>query len=175
MKIPPLRLLLLLLSATTLTLSSQTRVDIKFKQNPVFGVSTNDVNATFAGTALTIGADVVITGGSGVYTYRWYQGEKVIGTDGTLSVEAPGDYFLDVRDQCDCLQTVVFHVLLASSVDGLWSDDATQTTVFDSQGRLVKVINGSSLDSSQLPGGVYIINRTDRNGKVSTRKITISQ
>jgi hypothetical protein len=140
-------------------------------QNPPFGVSVNEVSASYDGIPLTIGADVVITGGSGVYNYRWYKGETELGTDAAISVNEPGDYFLDVKDQCDCLQTVVFHISTASSITGIELGKVVQTTVFNDKGQLIKVAAGDDADLQSLPKGLYVVNRVGENGAVETYKV----
>lgn len=151
---------------------AQSVVNMNVKQNPLFSVSTNDVSAVLEGQPLTLGADVVITGGSGVYTYQWYKGAEKLSTASTLVVGEPGEYSLDVKDQCDCLQTIAFHITGTSGIDAIDMNDVKQITVFNIKGQLVKVINGSSVDLTTLPRGQYIINKVDAEGNIASKKIT---
>lgn len=150
--------------------NAQAIVNMNLKQNPVFGVSTNDVSATLEGQPLTLGAEVVITGGSGVYTYCWYMGSTVVGTSATLEVTEPGEYTLDVKDQCDCLQTVKFHIAGTSDISEIALGAVKQTVVFTTDGRLVKVAEGNAI--ATLPRGQYIVKMVDAEGRVVSKKIT---
>lgn len=165
--------LLMLLSCVfgDMKASAQSIVNMNLVQNPPFGVSVNEVSASYDGIPLTIGADVVITGGSGVYSYRWKKGETELGTSATITVSEAGDYSLDVKDQCDCLQTVVFHITIAASVTSAELGKIVQTTVFNDKGQLIKVFNGSEADLRSLPKGLYLVNRVGENGIVETIKI----
>lgn len=154
-----------------LSLSAQSVVNMNLVQNPVFSVSTNEVSATIDSSPLTLGADVVITGGSGVYTYRWYMGDIEIHTNPTLTVKMPGDYYLDVKDQCDCVQTIVFHVSPSSGVNSVELGKVVQTTIFNAKGQLVRVVNGDNQDLPSLPKGIYVVNRVDEKGTIETHKI----
>lgn len=149
---------------------AQAIVNMNLKQNPVFGVSTNDVSATMDGQPLTLGADVVITGGSGTYSYRWYKGATELGTSATLEVRDPGEYALDVKDQCDCLQTVLFHITGTAGIDAITADKAVQTVVFTLDGRMLQVNDGNSI--TPLPQGQYIIKQVDAEGRIASKKIT---
>lgn len=151
---------------------AQSVVNMNFKQNPVFGVSTNDVSAVLDGQPITIGGDIVVTGGSGVYSYRWYQGDNVLSTESTITIGEPGEYALDIKDQCDCLQTVLFHITGTSGIDAIDLNDVKQITVFNIKGQLVKVINGQFVDLSNLPSGQYIINKVDAKGNIASKKVT---
>lgn len=150
---------------------AQSVVNMSVKQNPLFSVSTNDVSAVLDGQPLTLGADVVITGGSGVYTYQWYKGSEKISTASTIQIGEPGEYSLDVKDQCDCLQTIAFHITGTAGVEAIAVDDVKQINVFSLNGQLVKVINSSKCDLESLPQGQYIINMVSTDGRVSVKKV----
>ncbi len=152
---------------------AQALINMGFEQNPLFGVSANDVTAVIDGTELQLGADIVITGGSGNYTYRWYTATEELGDGATLTVAEPGEYAVDISDECGCVQTVAFHIGDAAGMSGVPASGVKQTAVFDESGVLVKVFNGASYDSSSLRSGVYIVNKTGADGKVSVSKILI--
>lgn len=172
---------------------SQAWVDINVHQNPLFEVSTNSVNAALPeGAELKVGGDIVVKGGSGTYSYRWYaQGGGDLGTEPTLIITEPGKYFLDISDTCDCLQTVEFNVTLTSVSDVVADTvsitpnptdgyiefpgfEAVQLTATSLTGRLAALLNGaafSSADLSHLAPGAYIIILTDKEGKTLSAKI----
>lgn len=179
-----------------LTTLAQSIVEINVDQNPVFEVSTNVVNATFPedGGTMTLGADLVITGGSGNYAYRWYTPEGVeLGNESTISVENEGAYKLDVTDECDCLQTVEFNVSTASvndiranvfhitpnpaeSIVEFGGIQAEQMALTSMNGQLAAVISASGAtfdkaDVSFLAPGTYIVTLTDALGKIYTSKL----
>lgn len=155
-----------------LNAAAQSIVNMELVQNPPFGVSVNEVSATYDGMPLTLGANVVITGGSGVYDYRWAKGETVLGASATITVDEPGDYTLDVKDRCDCRQTVVFHITKVAFVNAAELGKIVQTTVFNDKGQLVRVFNGPDVNLDSLPKGLYLLNRVGENGSVKTIKMT---
>ena len=59
-------------------LCAQTIINLDFKQNPIFEVSTNNVDTALPddGTPLTLGADLTVAGGSGVYFSAEYAGKR---------------------------------------------------------------------------------------------------
>lgn len=144
---------------------------------------------------LFLGGDVVITGGSGEYTYRWSDASgNTLSTDATYYAQTPGTYRLDISDTCDCLQTVSFHVAIASldrveaeklKIAPIPTDGAVCISGFvavriaavDMSGRLVKVIESSSgmpmtdADFSELAVGQYILTLSDGNGKAATARL----
>jgi len=167
---------------------------MSFEQNELFEVSTNEVSAAIEGTPLLLGADIVVTGGSGTYTYRWYTERGFLTDQPTLTVGEPGEYYLDVSDQCDCLQTVAFHI---SGTSGLTQTDAvnftygpnptqgtihfntpipiTQVSVFSERGTLCSLFTNrheiKTVDLSQLPPGNYILHILFADKRLSTHKI----
>ncbi len=163
-------LFLLLLAVFAVESQAQSIVNLNLKQNPLFSVSTNEVVAVMEGKEIVLGADIVISGGSGNYTYRWYTSDGELGTDKYLTIQKTGEYLLDIKDECDCMQTVAFHITGTDGVDNVPVDAIVQTVVFTVNGRLVKVSKGSVVDTSSLPNGVYVINRVGKNGKIDVRK-----
>lgn len=186
----------LALAATGFACFGQAIVSMPVVQNPLFGVSTNEVNATYPenSSSLTLGGDLVITGGSGTYSYRWYDNTgNDLGNESTLQVSAPGSYLLDIEDTCDCLQTVRFNLSIASvdeihasdvsirfnSTDGqveIVGFDPVQLSAVDMSGRLAAVIDHGGMvfhtvDLSFIPGGVYIITLTDSFGSDTSLKL----
>lgn len=165
------------------------------EQNPLFEVSTNHVNvSTGDNNAVTLGGDLVIKGGSGTYSYRWYSAsDPELGNESTLTVNTPGVYMLDITDTCDCNQTVEFNVSNAAvsdiacgtlrlspnptegpvAVDGF---DAVQIAVTGMSGRMECLVdcNGSIIrdfDLSHLPSGQYIVTLSDAEGHVAVARL----
>ena len=192
------RILFLLLSVVVASgfIVAQTRIEMPVNQNPPFEVSVSEVILDFTAPSMTLGGDVVATGGSGSYIYRWYNGEKEIGTDATLVITEPGEYKLDIKDACDCLNTVIFSVKSAS-VEGVETEgfalypnpikdkltikageiDLRQVNIVSVSGRLLLVATDfdlkdeNEIDLSSLPGGEYIVNCVVGDNNVITRKV----
>lgn len=175
---------------------AQSVVEVVVPQNPLFEVSTNVVNTGFndSSATLTIGGNIVVKGGSGTYTYRWYTPSgNELGTDRTLTVDAVGKYLLDISDSCDCMQTIEFNVETNSV--GTVEDrtvtvtpnptsgyveftgfEAAQLTATNMAGQLSLLIDGdgrvfSSANLSALAPGAYILILTDSEGKTFSSKI----
>lgn len=189
--------LLIIFALASLMTSAQTVIDMTFVQNPPFEVSTNDVTASLDHGPLSLGADVVITGGSGTYAYRWYTTDgQTLSTENLLKVTEAGEYLLDVTDQCDCLQTIAFHItgVVPAGIHSLratdvisydassaridFSADAAiyQTCIVAANGRLCRVAttyDGSldHIDLSTLTPGAYIVQAIMADGNVLTHKI----
>ena len=74
------------LAAVVSVCAAQTIVRMPVKQNPIFAVSTNKVELTMPtdGGGVILGGNVVIEGGSGNYSYRWYSPDgKELGNEPT--------------------------------------------------------------------------------------------
>lgn len=177
---------------------SQSIVEMKVaqEQNPLFEVFANDVNLSINDSSpeAELGAGIVIKGGSGSYSFRWYtEDENELGSDETLTITSPGIYLVDISDTCDCLQTIRFNVSPAS-VNDIDQDNITvypnptqglihikgsetiQVTGVDMAGRLVLLIDREGeiieeADLSSLPSGIYFITLTDVYGKKNTFRI----
>lgn len=188
------------LSAIILTSSAanaQSLVEIPIKQNPPFEVSTNHVSVGLDANpgTLTIGGDIVVTGGSGSYSYHWYTPAGTeLGTDRSLTVSSLGTYLLDIKDTCDCIQTVNFQVMDGAGVRGVEVEnlivspnptdgyigfngvEIVQLTAVNMGGQLSALIDGdgtafTSADLSQLPSGNYVLLLTGADGKFYASKI----
>lgn len=190
-------LLLIMFALASFMAHAQTVIDMTFVQNPLFEVSTNDVTASLDQGSLSLGADVVITGGSGTYTYRWYTTDgQTLASDSSLEVTAAGEYLLDVTDQCDCLQTIAFHITgqvpagihSLRAADVISYDDTSATIRFSSDaaiyqacivaanGRLCRVATAydgslSHIDLTTLTPGAYVVQAIMSDGNVLTHKI----
>lgn len=186
------------LTAVVSVCAAQTIVRMPVKQNPLFAVSTNKVELTMpaGGGGLILGGNVVIEGGSGNYSYRWYSPTGTeLGTESTCQVNEAGTYMLDVTDSCDCLQTVEFNLASAgigsTEVEGMKIGpnptsgviyisgfDAVRVAAIDMSGRLAAVAEGDgtaleSVDFSGLAQGEYILTLADGDGRMVTHRIII--
>ena len=188
----------IMFAAASCLCSAQSVVKIPVAQNPLFEVSTNNVAVSIpdGDSGATLGGDLVVTGGSGHYTYRWYDASNAnLGSDATLSILTPGIYYLDINDTCDCLQTIEFNVTTASldavsmsqaititpnptsgpiEIDGI---DAVQIAIVSMAGRMEALIvshDGTpihSADLGSLAHGQYIVTLTDAQGTTSVCKL----
>lgn len=188
----------IMFAAASCLCPAQSVVKIPVAQNPLFEVSTNNVAVSIpdGDSGATLGGDLVVTGGSGNYTYRWYDATNTdLGNDATLSILSPGLYYLDINDTCDCLQTIEFNVTTASidavsmsstiniipnpasgpiEISGI---DAVQIAIVSMAGRMEALIvshDGTpihSTDLSDLARGQYIVTLTDAQGTTSVSKL----
>ena len=186
--------LLITLSLACGTFNAQTLITMPVKQNPPFEVSVKEVFLEFVAPSITIGGDVVVTGGSGSYSYRWYSGSDKIGDDALLTIEEAGVYDLYIDDTCDCVQRVSF-IVTPSSVEGVGTDfagvypnpvddrlvisgiKAVQVNILSIAGQLESVYadfgdeEQIELNVSALPAGDHIVNIVTSEHKVVTKKI----
>lgn len=147
--------------------NAQSLIRIPFAQNPPLVVSTESVSITIPEGGLELGADLLIEGGDGMYTYRWTRNNESIGTESTLFVDGPGDYFLEITDGKGCKRSVkftvadptgieveqasllsVYPVLTEGEVSIKYSfdDRLEQVSVVSMDGKLVRVYNAASLE-----------------------------
>lgn len=181
--------------AVALGASAQAVVKMPVAQNPPFGIVVEQLNLTLPEGGLTLGANAVISGGSGKYSYAWYDSANtLLGTDATLNVTAPGNYRLDVKDSCDCLLTVDFTVggagvdAVALPSLSVWPNptsgivnidgcNAASVALLDTGGKLSAVFVPAaaealrSIDISSRPAGCYILCITDVDGATAATRI----
>lgn len=176
--------------------SAQSVVEMRINQNPLFEIFTDQVNTALPaeGGQLLLGANLVVKGGSGEYTYRWYDDTgSTLGETETITVYDEGKYHLDISDTCDCMQTVTFDVTTAGVSDPSFAQfyvspnpttghvefsatPAVQLTAISTSGMLCALVdNGGeafvSADLSQLAPGTYIITLTGVDNKVYVARI----
>lgn len=188
----------ILLTTAGLSSSAQSVVKIPVVQNPLFEVSTNQVALAFPDGAesVELGGDLVVIGGSGRYTYRWYDTTgATLGNESTLSIPEGGTYYLDIHDTCDCLQTIEFNISTASIESTTLSQqititpnpttgpveiagfDAVQIAAVNMAGRMEALLVATdgmpihNADFGTLARGHYIITLTDREGNISVRRL----
>ena len=187
----------LLTAAAACGCAAQSVVKIDVVQNPLFEVSTHSVSLPFPDgtTSLTIGGDLVVKGGSGNYSYRWYDtAGTTLGTSKVLTVNNEGLYLLDIEDTCECVNTIQFAVGVSSVNTAITHQnisispnptpgpveiagfDAVQLSAVSMSGRVEAIINydGAIIrqaDLSHLSGGQYIIVLTDAEGNTTMSKL----
>lgn len=147
--------------------NAQSLIRLPFVQNPPLMVSTESVSVTMPEGGLELGAELVIEGGDGMYTYNWTQNNESLGTGATLFISKQGDYYLEITDGKGCKRGVKFSVVdptgikaeqasflsvypvltegevtVKSSLDDLLE----QVSVVSMDGKLVRVYNVSSME-----------------------------
>ena len=193
----PLLLILLFLPIGTGGLLAQTIVRMQIQQNPPFSVVAPTLTITMPDEGIELGADVVVTGGSGNYSYLWLDAAgRTLGTEPTLLVTLPGTYTLRVSDECQCEHQVVFDIT-SSALSTIYDSEAfrfypnpthgevwlrggsgiRQIAAIDMHGRLRKVATcgeGQSLtrfDLSTLPAGSYLLQCRRPDGEMLVQTI----
>lgn len=192
-------LLLYMLVGVVLSVRSQAVINMPFTQNPALTVSTQSAFLAFQEPGMELGADLVITGGSGTYRYRWTSNGAELGTEPTLYVTAMGVYSLEIFDTCDCEQTVTFHVNDGSGIESLEASackvypnpaadylivesgtgkEMKQVSLVAANGQLVKVFadvwgSKTMLSLDGIAPGQYLLNCVYDDEKVATSVIWI--
>ncbi|MCC6837435.1 MAG: gliding motility-associated C-terminal domain-containing protein [Bacteroidia bacterium] len=67
--------------------------------------STVNIDSAFCNTASGGINNLIVTGGTGTYSYQWFNGTTAVGTDSVLSNVSSGNYSLIVTDQAGCSDT----------------------------------------------------------------------
>lgn len=180
---------------------AQTVVTIPFHQNPSLKVTCDNVTFGMTDSGVNLGANVVITGGDGTYTYTWTtdSGEK-LGNESVLHVTEYGVYFLNVTDGAGCFISTKFTITKATDISAVQAGDfavitkakgiyilqsshidgLSQVSVTTIDGRLVKVLNSFIhynsqsvyIDLTSLPEGNYALYSV-LDEKVIVKKIRI--
>lgn len=147
--------------------NAQSLIRIPFAQNPPLVVSTENVSVTIPESGLELGADLLIEGGDGMYTYLWTLNNESVGTESTLFVDAPGDYYLEITDGKGCKRSVKFAVVDPTGIKeeqasllsvypvltkgevyikSSFNDRLGQVSVVSMDGKLVRVFNAALLE-----------------------------
>ncbi len=180
------------------TALSQSVINMPFEQNPVLSVSSETVYLQLSGEKMQLGADLVITGGSGTYTYKWENADVVLGTEATIEITEGGTYILTITDTCDCSVEVSFIVKDAGvselselvfdvypipaknymTVEAKGAKRISQVAIVSMQGRVVSVspeINASKtqIDVQDLVDGEYVLNCVYDDKTVETTTVII--
>ena len=192
-----LLLVVLLLLVGSGCLIAQTVIRMPIQQNPLFSIVAPTLSIVLPDDGITLGADVVVTGGSGNYSYLWLDAEsQVLSTESTLRVSRPGNYTLRVSDECQCESQVTFSIS-PSALANIHASEALriypnpthgevwlsagsgiiQIAAIDMQGRLQRVAACSlqeelrRFDLSKLPAGSYVIQCRRQDGALLVQTI----
>ena len=177
-------------------IGAQTVINLDFRQNPLFEISTDNVTAALPGdgTSLTLGADLTIKGGSGTYTYAWTDADGApLGDTSSLTVDAPGAYTLTVSDQCECSHEVLFKVetagIDAATISGVTvtvngsertieGTEALQASLFSPSGVMTALYTPatpvSTFSFGNVEPGIYLMQIVTADKTVITQKIKLS-
>jgi gliding motility-associated-like protein len=79
-------------------------ISITVNPNPVIA-STINIDSAFCNTNTGGINNVIVTGGTGSYSYQWFNNAIPVGTDSTLANVSSGNYTLIVSDQLGCTDT----------------------------------------------------------------------
>lgn len=178
-------------------LKAQTVIRMPIQQNPPFSVIAPSLSIVLPDDGITLGADVVVTGGSGNYSYSWLDANgQVLSTEPTLHVTTPGNYTLRVNDECQCELQVTFN-LTSSALASIYASEAlriypnpthgevwlsarsgiVQIAAIDMHGRLQRVAacpqqeELTRFDLSKLPAGNYILQCRRQDGALLVQTI----
>lgn len=177
-------------------LSAQTIINLDFRQNPLFEISTDNVTAALPGdgTPITLGADLTVKGGSGSYKYEWKNAAgTLLGESSSLTVDSPGSYVLTVSDQCECSHEVLFNVetsgIDAAVIPGVCitvsgseiiieGTEAVQASLFSPSGTMTSLLTPdaptSRLSFADAAPGIYILQIVSTDNTVITKKIKLT-
>lgn len=176
-------LLITLLSVTgraALPLCAQTLITVQMEQYPPLQVMAETVTVDLPPEGITLGSDLVVTGGDGSYRYAWTNASgQALGQSSTLAITAPGTYFLAVTDGHDCSVSTQFTVAPSTAVKAPATAQLRQIRLFDTKGQLVKTITPTGAHAAAhdlgLPAGVYVECSIYSDGRSDVRKITINR
>jgi hypothetical protein len=189
--------LLLLLSAFAVsTAQAQSVVSIPIIQHAPLQAVTDSATISLPAGGLTVGSSLTVTGGDGHYTYLWTNAEgQTLGSNATLHIADPGDYYLKVIDGAGCAVSVKFTANVSSGItpaqmqftiqrqgDQLAISPGTvvkQVRIVNMGGSLMREVSCKHQQStvtvslSGLQQGPYAIAVVLSNGKTIIRRIII--
>lgn len=115
--------LFFVVTSCIITTKAQTIIKIPFLQPRPFQVSTLTDTLSLAGnTSVVLGSNLLLSGGSGQYTYAWMQNNVVLHTLPTFEVAQQGTYQLLVNDGAGCSALIQFVVLLNAGLSAEMDD-----------------------------------------------------
>lgn len=153
------KMVLAVMLAATTGMKAQTTIDIGVKQYPPLHVTAETVSVELPTEGITLGSDLTVEGGDGNYTYSWTLTDGTeIGTEETLSVYQPGDYYLTVADGQQCQVSTLFTATATSGI-------GTATTTKGS----ITVADGHAL--IQASKTIAQIRIADIDGRLAVRRM----
>ncbi|MCR5077225.1 MAG: hypothetical protein K6A82_04205 [Prevotella sp.] len=170
-------LLAVMLLMSVLT-KAQTVIGVSIDQNPPLTVIAETVMIGLPAGGLNAGSDISVEGGDGRYTYIWTDGDgRILGTERTLLITVPGDYYLRVADGNGCQVSTRF---TATATDGIAVLDGkrpvSQLRIVAPSGLLVKKITLPDLNSAEnygLQPGIYLFTYVHADGTATVRRTLI--
>lgn len=127
---------------------AQTVIKIPFRQPLPFIVTPENVFLLLnQGESKELGLEVLVTGGTGTYTYTWLSDGIQLATTPTLTINKTGTYQLVVRDTGSCRSLSTYSVTTSSGLD----DPAEiSTSVFPNPSKGIVRIKSSVLNELNL-------------------------
>jgi len=117
--IPSLALILFFAMAR----GQEININVSLSQPKLLEVDAGPDVKDFTGEAVTLGEEVVVTGGTPDFLYRWEDTSGNTWTDEVITVTGYGDYMLTVTDANNCSAADEIAVIDAVSVTSLVSQD----------------------------------------------------
>jgi hypothetical protein len=125
--------ILFILGLIPLLINGQRVVILSVHQPPEFGFSISRQDTTIIkGSSIVLGNNVVISGGSGDYSYKWTPAATLSNSVILHPIASPGDttiYMLTVTDKLGCSISVYYTVNVKGPLTGI--DVAVSKTSFD--------------------------------------------
>jgi len=158
-------ILLSVIGRAALPLCAQTVINIPVRQFPPLHVLAESVEVELPAGGITLGSDLVVSGGDGIYAYSWTTAasQEVLGTASTLAVTASGTYFLAVTDGHGCRVSTQFTVTPGTAVTPPGTA-VRQTRYFDLQGRAL---------ARKPAAGVFLRHTIYTDGTSRLSKVTL--
>ncbi|MBQ9285869.1 MAG: hypothetical protein IJ209_06285 [Bacteroidaceae bacterium] len=174
-------LLITLLSVAgraALPLCAQTVINVPLEQYPPLQVLSESVNVDLPPEGITLGSDLVVSGGDGIYEYAWTNvSGQTLSQAPTLTVVSPGNYFLTVTDGHECRVSTQFTVIPGTAVQKPEAVAPRQIRLFSTSGQLLKTISGTDANDAAtsygLPAGIYVKCCIYKDGHSTVSKISI--
>ena len=155
-----------------ITVKAQCVIPIQIEQSPPLSVVAQTVTVTLPIGGVTLGSDLTVEGGDGVYNYQWtdIKGE-ILGISSTLSVTTSGDFYLKVADNHDCSVSVKYSVLTTERIENV---NGGELTIIYKDGHLT-VESVRSLDQIRIVGvSGQLVKKISNIRKMGTININLS-
>jgi hypothetical protein len=151
---------------SAIIIEAQCLIPVQIEQNPPLSVVAQTVTASLPNEGLTLGSDIIVDGGDGVYRYIWTNGQgTVLNTSTTLFVTSIGEYYLQVIDGHDCSVSVKFNITSADGINNVEGGDFS----LKNENGLLTIQSGKNLRqirivsaSGQLVKKISNIHKSDR-------------
>ncbi|MEE1898540.1 SprB repeat-containing protein, partial [Flavobacterium rakeshii] len=159
-----------------------TIVDVTITEPPVLAITPSQVNILCNGDN-TGEATVTVTGGTGVYTYDWSDGQTTATATGLIA----GSYSVNVTDENGCTLTENFTITelpaltaTATGVDIVCNGDASGSASVAVTGGAAPYnylwsTTETTTTISNLAAGTYTVDIEDANGCTTSTSVTINE